>query len=98
MVNEKKSTVFKLSEEVEPTFTPVAEETLPKRKPRQKKAKPHPLEGKVVRGSGPAYWLIERGKRRLIPSVQVFYRLGLQVVLRLPDEELEAIKQGKDWG
>lgn len=67
---------------------------LPKRRPRKKKVKPHPLEGKVVRGSGPAYWLIEGGKRRLIPTMQEFYRIGLQTVIRLPDNELQKINEG----
>ena len=73
---------------------PETKGALSKRKPRERKPKPHPLEGKVVRGSGPAYWLIENGRRRLISSMEEFYRIGLQAVLRLPDEELEDIPLG----
>lgn len=72
------------------------EETPPKRKPRKKKIKRHPLEGKVVRGSGPAYWLIKGGKRQLITSMDVYYQIGLQPVIHLPDDELEAIERGVD--
>ena len=53
------------------------------------------MTGKVVRGRGPAYYQIDsRGRRRLIPSMRVFYQLGLQRVIRLPDAELEAMPEG----
>ena len=66
-----------------------------KPKPEPRAAGPHPMAGKVVRGSGPAYYQIDsRGRRRLIPSVQHFYRIGLQAVIRLPDDELEAMSEG----
>lgn len=74
------------------------EEPKPRARRRQKKsAEPHPLAGKVVRGSGPAYFHVdERGRLRLIPDAQVFYRLGLQTVIRLPDDELAAMERSWD--
>ena len=85
---------------VEPELVPEPEpEPKPNKPKRSKKAPPppHPLAGKVVTGSGPAYYLIdERGKRRLIPSMQHFYRMGVRPVIRLPDDELNAMPLGWD--
>lgn len=101
MIIEAKVTTAKLDEGIKQAAVaevrqPEIEEVQPeKQKPRQRKAKPHPLEGKVVRGSGPAYWLIENGKRRLIPNMAAFYAIGLQIVEKLSDEVLRAIPEGK---
>jgi len=58
----------------------------------------HPLEDQVVRGSGPAYWLVQGGKRRLIPDMATFYGLGLRPVLPMSDELLAAIPPGEPLG
>lgn len=54
-----------------------------------------PYEGAVVAGAGPAYYLVERGKRRLLPDMAAFYRIGLRPVQRMSDADLEAIPEGK---
>jgi len=81
---------------------PVLEEPAPEpepepepEKPRKvRKVKVHPLEGLVVRGSKSAYFLVQDGKRRLIPSVEAFYQIGLRPVLVMGDEDLEEIPAG----
>lgn len=55
-----------------------------------------PYEGAVVAGEGAAYYLVEKGKRRLIPDMPTFYSVGLRPVRRIPQAELDAIPKGKD--
>ena len=55
------------------------------------------LAGKVVRGSGPTYYLIDRdGYRRAFLTPQAFYRHGLQAITTMRDWELDGIPLGSD--
>ena len=76
-----------------------APEPEPEPKPKRVRShKAHPLEGLAVRGSESAYYLVENGKRRLIPSVEAFYKLGLRPVLQMSAEDLEDIPLGDPFG
>ena len=86
-----------LPEGAEPVAEPVPEPE-PEPKPKRTSKEPHPLEGLAVRGSEPAYYLVENGKRRLIPSVEAFYQIGLRPVLQMVDEDLEGIPLGDPFG
>ena len=55
------------------------------------------LAGKVVRGSGPTYYLIDvDGYRRAFLTPQAFYRHGLQAITTMRDWELDGIPLGSD--
>lgn len=73
-------------------------EEAPKPKPRRRRKKattPHPMAGMVVRGKGRAYWQVDsQGRRRLIPTIQHFYKIGLQKVHRLSEEQLDKLPEG----
>jgi hypothetical protein len=70
-------------------------EEAPKKRARRKKAEPHEMAGAVVRGAGRAYWLVdERGKRRLIPTIEHFYKIGLRKVHKLTEEQLAELPEG----
>ncbi|MFH1460854.1 MAG: hypothetical protein ABIF84_00290, partial [Patescibacteria group bacterium] len=53
-------------------------------------------EGALVKGSGPAVYLIELGKKRWIPSPRIFESndFGWKYILFISDKELERIKSG----
>jgi len=53
-------------------------------------------QGSLVKARGNAVYLLERGKKRLFPSGQVFLRMGFNFedVLTIPAEQLEAIPTG----
>lgn len=56
-----------------------------------------PPDGTVVRGSDGAVSVIEGGKRRHIPNVFTYIRMGISAnyVVQMEDEEIEAIPVGK---
>jgi len=58
-----------------------------------------PSTRRVVKGAGPAVYLIENGRRRWIPNMETFNSLGLkwEEVQTLPDTEVEAIPKGSDY-
>lgn len=55
-----------------------------------------PADGTVVRGSDGAVYVIEKGKRRVVPDVFTYIRMGISgdYVIQTKDEELEAIPDG----
>jgi len=57
-----------------------------------------PLRGRLVRGQGPATYLLENGTRRWIINMDVFRRHGFQLrdVQVIPDEALESIPSGRN--
>jgi len=62
---------------------------------KPKRRKPHRHEGQVVRGAGPAFYVVQDGKKRLVPDMAAFYRLGLRPLVKLSDAELAAIPEGE---
>lgn len=54
-------------------------------------------DGTVVRGSDGAVYVIDDGKRRVIPNVFTYIRMGISAnyVIQMEDEEIEAIPKGK---
>lgn len=69
-----------------------------KEKKEEKKATKFkiPADGTVVRGSDGAVYVIEKGKRRIVPNVFTYIRMGISAdfVVQMEDEEIEAIPKG----
>jgi hypothetical protein len=64
--------------------------------PEAEIAPPHPLEGQAV-SYGEAIYIVENGRRRLLPDPRAFHEIGLRPVIRLMKEEMEAIPLGRPF-
>ena len=57
------------------------------------------LPGRLVKGSGPEVFQLEKGKRRWIPDEATFNAMGLswEAVQVIPDQQLNIIPRGMDY-
>ena len=100
-----------LAEETEAAVVASEPQVEDEPKPKVRKAKPvakepatkaeqgcrPDLAGRVVRGSGPTYYLIDAdGYRHAFLTPQAFYRHGLQAITAMRDWELDGIPLGSD--
>lgn len=61
---------------------------------------PSRANGTLLKGSGPAVWMMKKGERRWIVDRETFDRLRLDwdAVQRVDDDDLESIPRGEDCG